>query len=214
MKIAPAVAAPVLCLAAGLAHAQGGETPPGVAPEAPGWEFSATGEWNAPKGGTDFASGTFTADRGALHLEARANYEAIHAQSAFVGWTFSWGGAVKLEATPIAGGVGGSLRGPIAGLEATLSSGAFDYYLEAEHVSVRNEGESSYNYAWTELGWRPAEWLRFGAVGQHTRIYGGDRETQRGGFVQLTHGKATLSAYWFNPGTSDQVLIVSLGAAF
>ena len=214
MKIAAAVASPAFCLAGALAHAQEGEVPPAAAPEGPGWEFAATGYWNAPKGDDAFASGIFAADRGALHLEARANYEAVHAQSAFVGWTFSWGEKVKLEATPIAGAVAGSARGPIAGIEATFSAGAFDYYLEAEHVSPRNEDESSYNYAWTELGWRPSEWLRLGAVGQHTRIYGGDRETQRGGFFQLAHGNTTLGAYWFNPGSSDQVVIVALGAAF
>jgi len=176
------------------------------------WEFAATGYWNAPKGADGFASGIFTADREALHLEARANYEAVHAQSAFVGYSFSWGKDVTLEARPIVGGVTGAARGPIAGFEATLAGGPFDYYIEAEHVDDRVGG--SYNYAWTELGWRPAEWLRVGFVGQHTRVYGGDRETQRGGLVQFTRGKFTLSAYWFNPGSPDQVVIGALGVAF
>jgi len=176
------------------------------------WEFAATGYWNDPRGGDAFASGIFTADRDALHVEARANYEAVHAQSAFIGYSFSWGQDVKLDLRPIVGGVTGSARGPIAGLEATIAGGPFDYYIEAEHVNDRVGG--SYNYAWTELGWRPVEWLRVGLAGQHTRVYGGDRETQRGGLVQLTHGKFTLSGYWFNPGTSEQVAIVALGAAF
>ncbi len=176
------------------------------------WEFVATGYWNAPKGENDFASGIFTADRDAWHLEARANYEAIHAQSAFVGYTFSWGDSVKLDARPIVGGVTGTARGPIAGIEATVSGGPFDYYIEAEHVNDRVGG--NYNYAWTELGWRPVEWLRVGFVGQHSRVYGGDRETQRGGLVQFTQGKFTFSAYWFNPGSSDQIAIGALGISF
>jgi len=176
------------------------------------WEFSATGYWNAPKGADDFASGIFTADRDPWHLEARANYEAVHAQSAFIGYSFSWGKEVTLDLRPIVGGVTGTARGPIAGLEASIAGGPFDYYIEAEHVDDRVGG--SYNYAWTELGWRPAEWLRVGLVGQHTRVYGGDRETQRGGLVQLTQGKFTLSAYWFNPGSSDQVVIGALGVSF
>ena len=176
------------------------------------WELAATGYWNAPKGGDAFASGIFTADRNAWHLEARANYEAVHAQSAFVGYSFSWGEEVKLDARPIVGGVAGTARGPIAGLEATVSGGPFDYYIEAEHVNDRVGG--NYNYAWTELGWRPVEWLRVGFVGQHTRVYGGERETQRGGLVQFTSGKLTFSAYWFNPGSSEQIAIVALGASF
>ncbi|HUL56531.1 MAG TPA: hypothetical protein VLT60_06005 [Usitatibacter sp.] len=176
------------------------------------WEFVATGYWNAPKGGDDFASAIFTADRDPWHLEARANYEAVHARSAFVGYSFSWGKDVTLDLRPIVGGVTGAARGPIGGFEATLAGGPFDYYIEAEHVNDRVGG--SYNYAWTELGWRPAEWLRVGFAGQRTRVYGGDRETQRGGLVQLTQGKFTLSAYWFNPGSSDQIVIGALGVAF
>jgi len=177
------------------------------------WEFAVTGYWNSPRAASDFASGIFTADRGSVHLEARANYEAIHAQSAFVGWSFAWGDEeLKLEATPIVGGVGGAARGPIVGVEATLAAGRFDYYIEGEHV--RDDKGGTYNYAWTELGFKPAEWARLGFAGQHTRVYGAQRETQRGGFLQLTKDKWTVGAYWFNPGTSDALLIVSLGAAF
>jgi len=176
------------------------------------WEFAATGYWNDPRGSDAFASGILTADHDALHVEVRANYEAVHAQSAFVGYSFSWGKEVTLDLRPIVGGVTGTARGPIAGLEATVATGPVDYYIEAEHVNDRVGGY--YNYAWTELGWRPAEWLRVGLAGQHTRVYGGDRETQRGGLIQLTHGKFTLSGYWFNPGTSDQIVIVALGASF
>ncbi len=185
-----------------------------LAKEAETWSFAATGYWNDPREAETqaYASGTVTADRGALHLEGRANYEAIHAQSAFVGWTFSWAGeTLKLDATPLVGGVTGAARGPIAGLEATITAGKFDYYIEAEHVNERKEGVSSYNYAWTELGWRASDAVRIGIAAQRTRIYGSEREIQRGPLVQVTAGKATFSAYWFNPGESAQVIIVSAG---
>jgi hypothetical protein len=203
MRIARALAGAALAAGATLAHAEE-------------WDFAATGYWNAPRGAADFASGIFTAERGALHLEARANYEAIHAQSAFVGWTFATKGEgeLKLEATPIVGGVTGSARGPIVGVEATISAGKVDFYIEAEYVRGRESRESSYTYAWSELGYRPVEPLRFGIVAQRTRLYGNEREVQRGGFAQYTHGPATLALYWFNPGSSDQVVIGSLGFAF
>ena len=192
----------IVACAAGLAHAQDE------------WSFAATGYWNAPREASSYASAIVSADRGALHLEGRANYEAIHAQSLFVGWTFEAGGEIKVMFRPIAGFVGHSLRGPIAGFEASLGSGRWDYYIEAEYVHDREDHAASYAYAWSELGFRPAEPLRVGLVGQRTRIYGGDRNYQGGGFAQLTYGKATLGTYWFNPGSSSQVVIVSLGAAF
>ncbi|HEX4780759.1 MAG TPA: hypothetical protein VH301_08410 [Usitatibacter sp.] len=199
-------------VAAGLAAAALAAAAPPACAE--GWDLAATGYWNVPRGESDFASGIFTADRGALHLEARANYEAIHAQSAFVGWTFSTGESLKLEATPIVGGVWGSTHGAIAGFEASATAGKFDGYIEAEYVRDSASRDSDYTYAWSELGYHPIEPLRLGLVAQRTRIYGGERELQRGGFAQWTHGPATLSVYWFNPGSSDQVVIGALGVAF
>jgi hypothetical protein len=199
MRLLAAVAA----CAAALGHAAENE-----------WEFLATGYWNAPRGGDAYASGIVTAGHGALHLEARANYEAVHSQSAFIGWTFSFGDAVKVEATPIVGFAGNALRGPIAGVEASIAAGKFDYYIEAEYVRDRSAREASYTYAWSEFGYRPVEALRLGLAVQRTRIYGGDRDFQTGPFAQFSWGKATLGAYLFNPGSSEQVVIVSLGAAF
>ena len=116
--------------------------------------------------------------------------------------------------TPIAGTVRGSLRGAIVGFEGTVTRGPFDFYVEAEHVHDRGVREDSYTYAWSELGYRVTENLRLGLVGQRTRIYGGTREFQRGGLVQAGLGPATFAVYWFNPGSSDQVVIGSIGLAF
>jgi len=202
MKRAAAVLAAFLSIGA---HAE--ET------AAPQWEFNASGYWNMPRGEDAFATGIFIAKHGPLHLEARANYEAVHAQSAFVGWNFSWGKELVVEATPIVGGATGAARGPIVGLEATVSYGKFDWYLEAEHV--RDRADSHFNYAWTELGWRPVECLRLGFAGQHTQVYGGgDRTTERGPFVQFTYGKVTVGGYWFNPGASDQVAVGMVAVGF
>ncbi len=199
----------IAAIAASAAHAQ----VHGGAPQ-PEWEFAAAAYWNAPREGDVYASAIATADRGALHLEGRANYEAIHAQSLFLGWSFEFGEEVKVMARPIVGFVGHSLRGPIAGFEASAAAGRWDYYVEAEYVRDQSDKSASYTYAWSEIGFRPVESLRLGIFGQRTRIYGGDRDYQGGGLAQLTYGKATLSAYWFNPGSSDQVVIVSLGASF
>ena len=89
-----------------------------------------------------------------------------------------------------------------------------DFYVEAEFVRDRDNSGDSYNYAWSELGYRPVEWLRVGAVGQRTRAYGGEREFQRGPFAQVTWGRATVGVFWFNPGADDQVVVGSLGLAF
>ncbi len=101
----------------------------------------------------------------------------------------------------------------IGGIEASVAVSKFDYYIEAEYLDARGE-EPGYLYAWSELGFRPVEWLRLGLVAQRTRIYGGDREFQRGGFFQVTVRRFTAGFYWFNPGSTDQVAILSLGVSF
>jgi hypothetical protein len=178
------------------------------------WEFAITAYPTQVRGGDNTTSAIAVADRGALHLEARYGYETKDSRSAFVGWTFSGGETLTWELTPLVGGGWGPVRAFIPGFEASLAWGKLDFYVEAEFVRDRNESSDSYNYAWSELGYKPLEWLRIGAVGQRTRAYGGEREFQRGPFAQVTWGRATIGAFWFNPGSSEQVFVASIGASF
>lgn len=183
-------------------------------PEKPAWEFAITAYPTQVRGGDNTTSAIAVADRGPLHLEARYGYEAKDSRSAFAGWTFSGGETVTWELTPLIGGAWGPVQAFVPGLEASLAWGKFDFYVEAEFVRDRHERSDDYNYAWSELGYRPLEWLRLGAAGQRTRAYGGELEFQRGPFLQVTFGRATIGAFWFNPGSNEQVFVASIGASF
>ena len=187
---------------------------PATAETSPPWAFSVTAYPTMVRGGQNYTSGIASADRGPLHLEARVNYESIGARSAFVGWNFSGGDTVTWELTPLLGGAWGTTQAFVPGLEASLAWRKFDFYVEAEYVRSRDESTESYTYAWSELGWRPVQWLRFGLAGQRTNIYGGERSFQRGPFAQVTWGPVTLGGYWFNPGSSAQIFVGSIGVAF
>jgi hypothetical protein len=187
---------------------------PGAAEAPPPWAFVVTAYPTVVRGGQNYTSGIATADRGPLHLEARVNYESIGARSAFVGWNFSGGDTVTWELTPLLGGAWGTTQAFVPGLEASLAWRKFDFYVEAEYVRSRGDSVEDYTYAWSELGWRPVQWLRFGLVGQRTNIYGGDRSFQRGPFAQFTWGPVTLGGYWFNPGSSAQIFMGMISAAF
>lgn len=183
-------------------------------PDKPSWEFAATGYHTSVRNGDDYASAIVAADRGPLHLEGRISYEAVGARSAFVGWTFSGGDALKWELTPLIGGGWGAINAFIPGLEASLSWRQFDFYIEAEAVRDHREHTDSYYYAWSELGFRPVEWLRLGIVGQRTRAYNNERNIQRGPFAQVTWKQLTLGGFWFNPGSNEQVFVASIGVSF
>jgi hypothetical protein len=192
-------------------HSSGRRASP---PTKPSWEFAITAYPTDVRDGENYTSAIAAADRGPLHLEARYNYESIGARSAFVGWTFSGGEAIKWELTPLLGGAWGATKAFVPALEASVAWRKLDFYVEAEYVRDNHEHTDSYFYAWSELGFRPVEWLRVGIVGQRTKAYGGDRDIQRGPFAQVTWGPVTIGGFWFNPGSSSQVFVGSIGAAF
>jgi hypothetical protein len=180
----------------------------------PSWDFAITAYPTFIRNGETYTSAIVVADRGPLHLEARYSYESVGARSAFVGWTFSDGEAITWELTPLLGGAWGTTQAFVPGLEASLAWRRLDFYLEAEYVCDNGGRNDSYFYAWSELGFRPVEWLRVGISAQRTKAYGGDRELQRGPFAQVTWGRVTLGGFWFNPGSRDQVFVGSIGATF
>ena len=116
--------------------------------------------------------------------------------------------------TPIIGGLFGAARGVVPGLEASVGWRAFDVYVEAEYVRDLDDSSASYYYAWSELGWKPVDWLRVGLVGQRTRTIDNGRDLQRGIFGQVSVGQATLGVYAFNPDSGSRYVIVALGVEF
>jgi len=198
-----------LCIASVAASTLAGEPEP-VTP--PTWEFALTAYPTVVQDrDNNYTSAIASADRGPLHLEARYNYEAVGARSAFTGWNFSGGDAVEWEITPLLGGVWGPLQAVVPGVELSLVYQRFDFYLEGEYV---DDGDDPYTYAWIELGFAARDWLRIGAAAQRTRIFGEERDVQRGPFAQLSWNRFSVGGYWFNPGAHDQVFIGSVGVTF
>jgi hypothetical protein len=216
MKAAPQIVAALAVLTATAAYAGEDDRSGRRASRAakPSWEFAISAYPTVVRGGDNTTSAIAAADRGPLHLEARINYESDGARSAFAGWTFSGGEAITWELTPLLGGAWGATHAFVPGLEASVAWERLDIYVEAEYVRDNAAQTDSYTYAWSELGFRPVEWLRIGVAGQRSRAYGGERDVQRGPFAQLTWGPFTMGGYWFNPGASDQIFVGLISAAF
>lgn len=178
------------------------------------WSASINASYYAMRDEPDFGVAVASINRGPLRFEARHNYEARHATSVFVGWKFSGGEAFSYEVTPIAGGLFGSARAGIIGVEASATYGALDAYVEAEYVHDGGDAASHYVYAWSELGFRPLEWLRVGIVGQRTRVVHTSRDLQRGPFIQFALGKVSVGLYAFNPEGASRYTVMSIAASF
>ncbi|AGW92818.1 MULTISPECIES: hypothetical protein [Cupriavidus] len=210
------LAAPCLLLAAATAPldaraAEQSEAQPPAA-EAPAWSGSLAAYLNLPRGNEAYVTGIAIANRGALHLEARSNYEGMDAYSFFVGYNLGVGEAVRLDFTPILGFVTGSTHSVVGGFEATLTGRYADAYIEFEYVP--DAQPSGYAYAWSELAFRPVEWFRIGLAAQRTRVHDNGRNLQRGVFAQVKGKHVAAAVYWFNPASHEQVTVISVAISF
>ncbi len=200
-------------LGAGAAAAQ---EPATAAPavEASAWEFSASVYGYFPPEDLHYAQPTVTADRDALHLEARYNYEGLKAGSAWIGWNVGTGEKLRLDATLMAGGVVGDTRGVAPGYELTLSYGRFELYSEGEYIFDTDDSDNNFFYNWAQLGYSPLEWLSVGLASQRTRTYQTGLDVQRGFFVGFTYKSLSLNVYVFNPGWETPTVVSSLAVSF
>jgi hypothetical protein len=200
----------LLCGTAPLASAQ---TPPST----PTWSIRASAATYVLPDDDNYIQPTVAVDRNALHLEGRYNYEDLHSFSGFVGWNLEAGSKVKLEVTPMFGGVVGDTNGVIPAIEATLSFSRFEVYSEGEYVIDVDRHHDRFLYNWSEVSVWATEWLRAGLVTQRTRTFRpirSERDIQRGLLVGVSAGKVEGVFYLFNPGSDDSYVVASLGLSF
>ena len=148
-----------------------------------------------------------------MHLEARYNYEGLDTGSAWIGYNFSVGDKLKLEFTPMLGGVFGDTTGIAPGYKATLSWWKLELYTEGEFLFDTGSSSDSFFYTWSELSLAPTDWFRFGGVVQRTKLYQTDFDIQRGFLVGFSYKWANLTTYVFNPDDKP-TFVVAVGVTF
>ena len=157
---------------------------------------------------------TFTADRDWLHLKARYDYEDLETGSVWVGYNFSVGEKLVLEATPMLGGVFGNTNGIAPGYELSLSYRKFEFYTEGEWVFNTGDSAESFFYSWSELSVSPVDWFGIGLVADRTRVFQSDVDSQRGVLTGFTYKKIDFTAYVFNLDRNRSNWVISLGVRF
>jgi hypothetical protein len=177
------------------------------------WSHSLAGWFYIMKDDFIF-SPVYRADKDWLHLEARYNYEDMNTFSAWFGYTFSGGNKFQFSITPMVGGLVGNTNGMAPGLEFDFKFYGFEWYSESEYVFDFQEHENDFYYNWTDLTYSPIDWLWFGLSAQRTRLYQTDLEIQRGLILGGGYRWFGLSAYLFNIGFDDPLLVLSLSVTF
>jgi hypothetical protein len=162
----------------------------------------------------NYVQPTLEADRGALHLEGRFNYEDIDTGSAWVGVNFSAGERIALELTPMAGLVFGNTVGVAPGYKLSLTWRALELFSETEFVFDADDSSDNFLYTWSELALYPADWCRFGLVVQRTKAYQTEFDIQRGFFGGFSYRRADVTAYLLNPDASRPTVVLAVATRF
>ncbi len=204
----------VIALPVGVSAQERAAAAPPAAEQKPAWEFNASVFGYFPPEDTNYGQPTIMADRGALHLETRYNYEGIDTGSAWVGWNVGVGEKLRLDATLMAGGVFGETKGVAPGYELTVSLGSFELYSEGEYVFDVEDSDNDFFYNWAQLSYSPLDWLSVGLVSQRTRTYETGLDVQRGFLVGLKRENLSLTVYVFNPGWETPTVVTSLAVSF
>src|SRR5262249_5088649 len=136
--------------------------------DAEAWTLAASGFVYAPPDQDVFFSPIVDADRGALLLEARYNYEDLETGSIFVGETFLFGKDVSGTVAPLVGLVLGKTDAAAPGLKLDVAWRRLEFYTESEVVIDFHDVADSFLYSWLEGKFAATKDIRLGVVGQHT----------------------------------------------
>lgn len=213
MSIRP-LALMVACLTlAGAATAQP-TSPPLPAKVAPTWSGEVDANLYVFEDEGPLFMPVVSADRGALHLEGRYQYEDRRTVSLWAGRTFEAGTDVHLTVVPMVAAVVGRTNGVAPGYELTIGWKPIELYSESEYVFDASGSDGDFGYTWTELAVRVRSWARLGLSAQRTREHRGARWIDRGVFAAVSKGPVEVSFHWFNVEAGTRFAILGFSLEF
>ena len=178
------------------------------------WEWSLSTSTYFVQNGRDYANPNLVADRDWVHLEGRYNYESIKTGSIWLGYNFSLGKKLVLEATPMVGGVFGDITGIAPGYTLSLSYEQIEFFTQGEYFFDAGTRSGNFFYSWSELSYAPVTWFRAGIVIDRTKALGSNFEVRRGPLVGFKYKKVDFTTYWLSPGSLDSTFIFTVALNF
>jgi hypothetical protein len=178
------------------------------------WEYAFSTSTYLVLNGRDYANPNLIADRDWLHIEARYNYEAVKTGSIWLGYNFSFGDKLVVEATPMLGGVFGDSTGIAPGYTLSLSYKWVELFTQGEYFFDAATRDGNFFYTWTELSVRPMDWFRLGFVIDRTKAFGSDFDIRRGPFLGFTCKKVDFTTYWLSPGSHNSAVVFAVTVSF
>jgi len=159
-------------------------------------------------------SPVYSADKDALHLEARYNYESKHTFSAWAGYNFGGGNDFEYVITPMGGVMVGDTKGVAPGLKIELAYKNFAMSSESEYVFNLEDSANNYLYTWTDFIFTPKEYFWFGLSIQRTRLYETPLFVQHGLFLGGNFKWVNVTGYVFNPEKLYNYFVIAISSNF
>jgi hypothetical protein len=178
------------------------------------WEFSFSSATYFAQHVRDYVNPNFTADRDWLHLEARYNYESIKTGSVWLGYNFSVGEKLALEATPMLGGVFGDITGVAPGYTISISYEPIEFFTQGEYFFDAGTRSGNFFYTWSELRYTLTRWLKVGVVMDRTKALGSNFDIRRGPLLGFKYKDVDLTTYWLSPGSRDSTFVFTVTVNF
>ena len=186
------------------------------------WEFSLSTFTYLAQHERDYANPNFSAEYGRLHLEARYNYEALKTGSVWIGYNFprfTIAKDLKVNATPMLGGVFGDITGVAPGYSIEASYKIIKASTQGEYFFDAKNNSNDFFYSWSEFSASlpKADCVRAGLVVERTQA-SGNSEVRRGPLVGFNHKckdkDVDLTIYWLAPGSREATFVFAVTVEF
>jgi hypothetical protein len=148
------------------------------------------------------------------YFESHFNYERLHAFSVYIGKTFSENREFSYSFTPMIGGVAGSLKGGVAGLNSAMNYKKLFFSSQSQYVFSFESKNVDFLYSWMELGYQVIGNVLVGLSIQHTLINPANVKLETGLFIRYSVKKWSFPLYCFNATKEERYLILGIAKEF
>jgi hypothetical protein len=148
------------------------------------------------------------------YFESHFNYERLHTFSVYIGKTFSENREFSYSFTPMIGGVVGTLKGGVVGLNSGMNYKKLFFSSQSQYIFSFESKNVDFLYSWMELGYRVIGNVVVGLSLQHTLINPANVKLETGLFIRYSVKKWSFPLYCFNTTNEDRYLILGIAREF
>lgn len=142
--------------------------------------------------------------------EARYNYEDFNTLSLYGGKTFSKEGTWSYSATPLIGGMVGSMNGGSLGLNFDVDRGKMFLSSQSQYSFSAEDRMNKYFFTWSEMGYQALPWCYAGVALQQTSMHKQTGIWETGYMVGFSFKQWTIPLYVFSISKQERYFILGI----